>query len=223
MNRAYRYNSNNVSNKISTWGRKRLILVLTVLFCTLYNINFAQAKHLLVFGDSLSAAYGMELEQGWVTLVANELGENHRVSNASISGETSIGGLARLPETLKELNPDLVMLELGANDGLRGLSIQSIKSNLASMIKLIQASGAQVILVGISVPASYGPRYIDQFRDVYQELVKEYKLGFIDFYNETLLSQANMIQADGLHPTIEAQPLIKESVMLFFKTQQLFD
>ncbi len=223
MNRAYSYNSKKVSPKIFTWGRKRLILGLTVLLCTLYNINFAQAKHLLVFGDSLSAAYGMELEQGWVTLVAKELGANHRVSNASISGETSIGGLARLPETLKELDPDLVMIELGANDGLRGLAIQSIKSNLSSMIELIQASGAQAILVGISVPASYGPRYVDQFRDIYKQLVEEYDLVFIDFYNEELLSQAGMIQADGLHPTVEAQSIIKESVMRFFNDEGLFD
>lgn len=213
----------NKSVNLITWGRKRLILGLSVLFCTLYNINFAQAKHLLIYGDSLSAAYGMELEQGWVTLVAEELGTKHRVSNASISGETSIGGLARLPETLKELKPDLVMLELGANDGLRGLSIESIKSNLDSMINLVQTSGVQVILVGISVPASYGPRYIDQFRDIYTQLVKEYDLVFIDFYNEELLSQARMIQTDGLHPTVEAQSIIKESVMGFFNEKGLFD
>ena len=121
-----------------------------------------QAKHLVIFGDSLSAAYGMDLEQGWAHLLSQQLSDNHKVTNASISGETSGGGLARLPVTLDELKPDIVMLELGANDGLQGLSIVAMRDNLEKMIVLLQNQNIEIALVGISLPASYGPRYIDR-------------------------------------------------------------
>ena len=180
------------------------------------------AKHLMVYGDSLSAAYGIELQSGWVALLEQELGEEHRVTNASISGETSIGGVARLPETLRQLKPDVVLLELGANDGLRGYPVSEIKLNLISMIELIDATGAQVLLAGISVPPNYGPRYMDQFRDMFRQLAKEKNIAYIDFYDERLVTTPGFIQQDGLHPTQIAQPHIRDSVLAFLQELKLF-
>ena len=179
------------------------------------------AKHILVFGDSLSAAYGMELEQGWVALLGISLGADHRVSNASISGETTTGGLARLPLALAEFKPDLVIIELGANDGLQGQSTQRIKDNLAQMITLIQDSDAQVLLTSISIPPSYGPRYISAFRSIFTELAKEYKLPIIDLYREDFYNIKGYIQADGLHPTPITQPIIRDTFIEFFNEHTL--
>lgn len=177
--------------------------------------------HLLIFGDSLSAAYGMDLEQGWAHLLALELNDTLMVTNASMSGETSGGGLARLPVTLDELRPDLVMLELGANDGLQGLSISSMRDNLEQMITLMRDKEITVALVGISLPASYGPRYVDKFRTTYIELAKKYQLPFIDFYREEFFLEPGSIQQDGLHPTAKTQGRVKDIVVDFLTTNNL--
>lgn len=179
------------------------------------------AKHILVFGDSLSAAYGMELEQGWVSLLDVSLGDEHRISNASISGETTGGGLARLPLALAEFKPDIVIIELGANDGLRGQATQSMRDNLEKMITLIQASGAQAILTSISIPPSYGPRYIDAFRQVFTDLAEEYQLPILDLYREDFYNIKGYIQADGLHPTPITQPIIRDTFLDFFTKHTL--
>ena len=195
------------------------------LFCLLLCLSVSSplfAKHLMVYGDSLSAAYGIELQSGWVALLAEDLGAKHQVSNASISGETTIGGLARLPETLNQLKPDVVLLELGANDGLRGYPVSEIEANLSSMIELINSTGAQVLLTGISVPPNYGPRYMDQFRSMFRQLAQEKDIAYIDFYDERLLTTPGFIQQDGLHPTKDAQPLIRDSVLAFLQELQLF-
>ena len=197
---------------------RRMLLLLLCLSIT----SPLFAKHLMVYGDSLSAAYGIELQSGWVALLEQELGEEHRVTNASISGETSIGGVARLPETLRQLKPDVVLLELGANDGLRGYPVSEIKLNLISMIELIDATGAQVLLAGISVPPNYGPRYMDQFRDMFRQLAKEKNIAYIDFYDERLVTTPGFIQQDGLHPTQIAQPHIRDSVLAFLQELKLF-
>lgn len=202
---------------------KHCVRIIAVLVCATTYINVAQAKHLVVYGDSLSAAYGLELDQGWVSLLAEDLGANHQVSNASISGETSIGGLARLPETLRELNPDIVLIELGANDGLRGYPIARIKQNLGTMIDLVKASNAQAVLAGISIPASYGPRYVDQFRSLYIQLAEEHEIPFINLYLEEFVTTPGLIQADGLHPTAIGQPLIRDSVISFFSQLEILD
>ena len=181
------------------------------------------AKHILVFGDSLSAAYGMELDQGWVSLLATSLGEEHRISNASISGETTTGGLARLPLALSELKPDLVILELGANDGLRGQSTQRMRDNLSEMIALIQDSGAATLLTSISIPPSYGPRYIDAFREVFTDLAQEYSLPIVDLYREDFYNIEGYIQADGLHPTPITQPIIRDVFLEFFENSMLLN
>ena len=183
----------------------------------------AQAKHLLIFGDSLSAAYGMELDQGWAHLLSNSLAKEHTVTNASISGETSGGGLARFELTINEFKPDLILLELGANDGLQGLSINALRDNLSKMIEIGRNSGAQVIIAGISLPASYGPRYIDMFRATFKNLASKYELPFIDFYREEFFTQPGYIQADGLHPTVITQTLIRDLVLEFLNNHKLLD
>ena len=196
----------------------------TILLLLLSMSHFAsttQAKQILIYGDSLSAAYGMDLEEGWAHLLGESLGDEHKLVNASISGDTSGTGLARLPITLEEFNPDLVILELGANDGLRGLPIDIMRNNLTKMIELSKAKGADVVLVGISLPASYGPRYIDRFRATYTELAEQFELPFIDFYREEFLDKEGYIQEDGLHPTAITQPIIRDFLLAFLIEQKL--
>ena len=183
----------------------------------------SQAKHIVIFGDSLSAAYGMELEQGWAHLLAEDIKDAHTVTNASISGETSNGGLARLPVTLDELKPDIILIELGANDGLQGLPIDVMRENLDAMISIAKARELQVVLAGISLPASYGPRYIDKFRSTFKELSELHQLPFIDFYREEFFTEPDFIQEDGLHPTEKTQPLVKDIILKFLNDNNLLD
>ncbi len=183
----------------------------------------ASAKHILVYGDSLSAAYGMSEDKGWVSLLAEKLTPQHRITNASISGETSGGGLARLKITLEELAPDIVFLELGANDGLRGYPTHLMESNLAAMVEAIQASDASVVLAGISLPPTYGPRYIGEFRGVYKSLAEKYELPFIDLYRPSFVETPGYIQADGLHPAEVTQPIIRDLIFEFLNEQNILE
>lgn len=184
--------------------------------------KLAQDKpHILVYGDSLSAAYGMDEEKGWVNLLSQSLAATHKLTNASISGETSSGGLARLRLTLNELSPDLVLLELGANDGLNGYSTELLKNNLDAMIRAIKDSGAQTVLGSISLPPSYGPRYIDSFRSVYSELASEHALPLLDLYQQSFVETPGFIQEDGLHPTEVTQPIIRDLVLNFLHKNKL--
>ncbi|MFT5612024.1 MAG: acyl-CoA thioesterase-1 [Arenicella sp.] len=204
----------------------RALLAFLIFAFSLFGSLNANAKHLLVFGDSLSAAYGMEWEQGWAQLIDQQwqsLGSEHQISNASISGETTAGGLARLPLTLDELKPDVVLIELGANDGLRGYPISKIMQNLIQMVELSQASGAVVLIGGISLPPSYGPRYIDQFRQVFRDVAQAKDIAYIDFFIEGFLSKPGYIQSDGLHPTQITQPLIKDAILEFLAQQPAFN
>jgi acyl-CoA thioesterase I len=170
---------------------------------------------LLVFGDSLSAGYRMNEEEGWVALLAVRLveeGANFRVVNASVSGETTDGGLARLPAALATHKPALVILELGGNDGLRGLPVASIKQNLLQMVTLSQAAGARVILAGIQIPPNYGPRYTGPFTSQYQEIAEDLALPLIPFLIDGIAQQPELMQDDGIHPTAEAQGKVLENV-----------
>lgn len=203
--------------------KKILSILRTSLLCSALILfsPYSHAKHILVFGDSLSAAYGMELEQGWVALLRTALSDKHRISNASISGETTSGGLARLPLALTEFNPDLVIIELGANDGLRGQSTALMRNNLKQMIKLSQDSGAEVVLTNISIPPSYGQRYIDAFRRTFTDLAQETKVPILDLYREDFYNIKGYIQADGLHPMPVTQPIIRDTFLDFFSEQTL--
>lgn len=170
----------------------------------------------LVWGDSLSASYRMDEQQGWVALLEKKLEAEGlagwRVVNGSVSGETTAGGLARLPAMLASTSPDIVILELGGNDGLRGLPVPTIRENLAQMIKLSQDAGARVLLSGIQIPPNYGPRYTGPFYAQYTELAEQYGLALIPFLLDGIAENAELMQDDGIHPTAEAQPLIVEIV-----------
>lgn len=167
---------------------------------------------LLVLGDSLSAAYGMSLEEGWVTLLSEQMREQLTVVNASVSGETSGGGLARLPALLQRHQPNWVLIELGANDGLRGYPLSRLHDNLAAKIALSRAAGAEPLLFAMALPANYGERYTRQFAQLYPALAEQYQVGLLPFQFGDLLGQPQMIQEDGLHPTEKAQPIIAARV-----------
>ena len=175
---------------------------------------------LLVFGDSLSASYGMNEDDGWVTLLAKRLQtENwpYRVVNGSISGETTTGGLLRLPAMLDAYHPDLVILELGGNDGLRGLPLDTLKQNLIRMIDIIETTGGQVLLTGIQIPPNYGPRYTVPFFQLYKEIAAERQIILVPFLIEGIPQQPELMQNDGIHPKAEAQYLILDNVWPFLE------
>jgi acyl-CoA thioesterase-1 len=161
----------------------------------------------------------MELEQGWVHLLQEKWSGKHQVSNASISGETTHGGVQRLAITLERMKPDVVLIELGANDGMRGSPISRIRANLETMVELSQQAGATVAIAGISIPASYGPRYIDQFRAVFTEVAEQSGAAYLDLYDQEFVSKEGYIQADGLHPTAITQPIIRDRLVEFFDTE----
>lgn len=173
------------------------------------------APRILVLGDSISAAYGMELEQGWVHLLQQRLqleGYPHRVVNASISGETTAGGLARLPELLQTHSPDVVIIELGGNDGLRGLGLQQTRDNLEGMIELARQQGARVVLLGMRLPPNYGPTYTDAFERIYAQLAGPPGVVSVPFFMEGVALEPGMMQHDRIHPTSRAQPQLLDNV-----------
>ncbi|WP_434547597.1 arylesterase [Paracandidimonas soli] len=169
----------------------------------------------LVLGDSLSAEYGIERGSGWVSLLEPRIRDTFpgvQIKNASISGDTTSGGLTRLPDALLQHDPAVVLIELGANDALRGLSLQATRENLARMITLSRESGASVILVGMQIPPNYGTRYSRQFRELFPELAQEYGAALVPFLLEGMASDSSLFQADGIHPNEAAQPLIADNV-----------
>ncbi|MCW4149571.1 arylesterase [Halomonas sp. 18H] len=163
-------------------------------------------------GDSLSAAYGIEREAGWVSLLADRLEGKADVVNASISGETTAGGRTRLPEQLGQHDPDIVLIELGGNDGLRGLSPEQMRANLAAMIEASQASGARVALLGIDIPPNYGQAYREAFRQVFSDLAERFDVPLVPFLLEDVALNDELMQEDGIHPTAEAQPRVLDNV-----------
>ena len=170
---------------------------------------------IVVLGDSISAGYGLDVKDAWVTLLQKKLLASkhpHRISNASISGDTSAGGLARIDAILARDQPAIVLLELGANDGLRGLSPTQMKANLAEIIRRSQKIGAKVLLLGMKIPPNYGKRYIDLFYNVYPQLAKELDIPLVPFLLEEVALDKNLMQADGLHPNALAQPLLAQKV-----------
>lgn len=174
-----------------------------------------KAPTIMVFGDSLSAEYGLKRGTGWVSLLQDRLkrsGFPHLVSNASISGETTAGGLSRLPAALKRVKPDFVILELGGNDGLRGLPVGSTKNNLAQMAAMARASGAIPLLVGIRVPPNYGPQYARQFDGLFQELARSTDTALVPFLLDGIAENPAMFQPDGIHPNEAAQTRLLENV-----------
>ncbi|MBB2496080.1 arylesterase [Aquipseudomonas ullengensis] len=180
----------------------------------------AQAATLLVVGDSISAAFGLDTRQGWVNLLQKRLeqgGSPYQVVNGSISGDTSAGGLARLPALLAQHQPQLVIIELGGNDGLRGQPPAQLQQNLAAMIDQSRAVGAQVLLLGMRLPPNYGARYTQSFAEVYATLAKDKQLPLVPFFMEGVGGVEGMIQADGIHPSEAAQERLLENVWPLLK------
>ena len=176
----------------------------------------AEVPVILVFGDSISAGYGLaRVEQGWVALLQTRLRDQdygYQVVNASVSGETTAGGLARLPRALTLHQPKIVILELGGNDGLRALPIAQMRANLVHMIDLSTAAGAKVLLLGMRMPPNYGPEFTEQFRQCYSDVARDKKLPLVPFLlNDTALS-TNLMQADGIHPNELGQPQLLANV-----------
>jgi acyl-CoA thioesterase I len=170
---------------------------------------------ILVFGDSLSAGYGIHVEQGWVSLLAgkiSQLGYGFKVINASVSGETTAGGLGRLPHALELQQPRILILELGANDGLRSLPLANTRDNLDKMITLARARGVTVLLLGMRMPPNYGERYTTGFQDMYTGLAQAHKLTLVPFLLDQVALNPALMQADGMHPNEQGQPLLLDTV-----------
>lgn len=192
---------------------KRLLRLLMLLIPLLAISDHLAAKEqkLLILGDSLSAAYGLKQEQGWVSLLQNAWQEQDiSVINGAISGETTDGGLSRLPRLLKQHQPSHLLIELGGNDGLRGLPINTMRANLKSMIELGQAAGATVILQQIQIPTNYGRRYNTMFVDSFSQLSKQFNVPLVPFFLTDIALKPELMQNDGIHPNLKAQPLIAE-------------
>lgn len=197
----------------AVWQKFISLLFLTSLLFSVASYA-STAKTVLVMGDSLSAAYGIDSDAGWVDLLRQRLnGESTdwHVINASISGETTDGGLRRLPALLTKHQPEIVIIALGANDGLRGFQPPAIKQRLAEMIALSQAN-AKVLLLGIEIPPNYGAAYTSAFRNIYSSLATEYNTALLPFMLDDIYDGDGMMQADGLHPTAQAQPKILDNI-----------
>jgi acyl-CoA thioesterase I len=190
-------------------------LALTLLLIGLQGAVAAQNRIILSFGDSLSAAYRLEPEQGWVALLHRRLrdqGYEYQIINASVSGETTSGGLERLPHLLALHHPAVVLLELGANDGLRGLPLQIVHDNLAQLITVAKDSGARVLLLGIRLPPNYGPRYGNGFADLYSDLARQYQVPLVPFILAGVALNPALMQDDGLHPVAAGEPRVLDTL-----------
>lgn len=175
----------------------------------------AATPNILVFGDSISAAYGMRVEEGWVSLLQRKLtaqGYGYHVVNASVSGETTDGGRARLARALDLHQPAIVILELGGNDGLRGLPLADVKSNLEAMISAANQNKARVLLLGMRIPPNYGAAYTEKFHAIYRDLARTHRLPLVPFLLDKAALDPSLIQQDGLHPNARAQPLLLDAV-----------
>jgi acyl-CoA thioesterase-1 len=195
-----------------------LLPTLSLIFMLLLapvGVVVAAEKSIVVFGDSISAAYGLAQARGWVALLGERVKRerpDYIVVNASISGETTAGGLARIDKVLQQNKPNIVVLELGGNDGLRGLPVAEMKKNLAAIIERSQKAGARVLLVGVRIPPNYGLEYSEQFAATFPELAQRYKTAAVPFLMEGFWDRSELFQPDRIHPTAEAQPLMTDVV-----------
>jgi acyl-CoA thioesterase I len=202
---------------------RQLLLIISLSFSfvvqvvaeTSVNAEPVAQQNLLLVGDSISAAYGMSLREGWANLLQQRLdsqGTHWQVVNASISGETSAGAAHRLPALLEQHAPGIVIIELGGNDGLRGYPIKQLRANLQQMIQQSQAMGAQVILVGMEIPPNYGARYTQMFRDAFVRVAEQESVALVPFLLDGVAVKPELMQKDGIHPTVEAQPLLLDNI-----------
>ena len=197
----------------------RLVLALTLCLIAAAPLpaRAADPPAILIVGDSLSAGFGLLPGQSWVALLQQRLkheGYGYRVVNASVSGETTDGAVQRLNRALAQHHPAVVVIELGGNDGLRGLPVSRVRANLELLILKSRASGAQVLLVAIRVPTNYGPRYTTSFQSIYNELATRYRIGVVPFLSDQVAVDLALFQADGIHPNAQAQPLLLNNLWL---------
>ncbi|WP_180164100.1 MULTISPECIES: arylesterase [unclassified Acinetobacter] len=209
-----------MQNRIQNNRLLSYLLAIALMFCPM----LLSAKTIMILGDSLSAGYGVSVQQGWVHLLQKRLDQQypkqHKVVNASVSGETTSGALARLPKLLQTHRPDLVVIELGGNDGLRGQPPAQIKKNLAQLIQKSQQAKSKVILFGMKIPPNYGKAYSQAFENNYQVLSQQYKVKLLPFFMQGVAGHKNLMQQDQIHPNAKAQtillnnayPLIKASL-----------
>ena len=193
-----------------------LLRFIVIYFLTTFNFCHAKDSTILVLGDSLSAAYGIEIEHGWVSLLRNRLDHysedrQWNVVNASVSGETTTGGLARLPDLIRQYQPVLCIIELGANNGLRGQSTSLVQNDLDQIVKKCSESGTSLLL-GIKLPPNYGEKYTQAFHQIYPNVANENNIPLVPFLLDGIALQDKYLQADRLHPIAEAQPLILENM-----------
>ena len=183
-----------------------------LLAAALLSLNTAEAKTIMIVGDSISAAYGMRPEQGWVHLLQQRLDQQypkqHKVVNVSVSGETTSGALARLPKLLTAYQPDVVVIELGGNDGLRGQPPQNIQRNLSQLVQKTQQSQAKVIVFGMKIPPNYGQAYTKAFENNYTLVSQQYKVPLLPFFLEGVAGNKDLMQRDLIHPNVQAQPIL---------------
>jgi len=178
------------------------------------NAQSSDAPTVLIFGDSLSAGYGLEVDQSWASLLQARLtqqGYEHRVVNASISGETTEGGATRIDNALQDFSPALIILELGGNDGLRGFPASRMQANLEKIVTRAKATGAAVVLLGIRIPTNYGQRYSNEFEDVFRQISAKYDIQWIEFFMEGIALNDDLLQEDRIHPNAEAQPILLDN------------
>jgi len=190
--------------------RKLVLVVLASAWC-----QAAAAATILVFGDSLSAAYGIGAREGWPTLLEERLRQNkldYTVANASISGETSSGGATRIADALKRTQPSIVILALGSNDGLRGLPVDQMKANLSRIVRTAKRAGSRVLVVGSRMPPNYGPRYTREFEQAFAQVAKEQDAALVPFMLAGIASTRDYFLPDNLHPTAAAQPIILDTI-----------
>jgi acyl-CoA thioesterase I len=175
------------------------------------------AKNILIVGDSLSAGYGIPTEQGWVALLQKRLGKNYTVQNNSISGDTTSNGLANLPQELDRHKPIVTIIELGGNDGLRGIPLAAIQSQLASMIKISQQKNSKVLLLGVRLPPNYGQAYTKKFQAIYTDLGRKYNIAVVPLFLKNIDDNPKLMQADGIHPVMEAQQMMLDNVWVYLE------
>jgi acyl-CoA thioesterase-1 len=199
---------------LSVISKRFLVILVCILPVT------AHARVVLVLGDSLSAGYGIDTQKGWVALLQSRLRDNglpHRVVNSSISGDTTSGALARLPRALSLHHPAIVIVELGGNDGLRGLSLQEMRENLAQIIRTVRDKGAKVLLLGMRLPPNYGTAYTEKFNAIYQQLAEAYGVPLVPFLLEGVANRPELMQDDGIHPRAAAQEQLLENVWPYLR------
>ena len=195
----------------------KIVSFLIAFFCTFLSTAPAYADRILVLGDSLSAAYDIPWESGWVQLMTTELDSQHEVINASVSGEATGGGLSRVQSLLDTHQPDWVIIQLGGNDGLRGYPLNVIENNLLQIGRIVKNFGAEPIYFGIRIPPNYGDRYSNAFAAIFPEIAGEMDAPFLNLYQEQIATNTELMQDDGIHPNETAQPLIKDYVLNFLR------